>query len=79
MCQRGGRVCHLEDCEHALADVVEVGDAVLRPLPVEVTHRALGTLVEPAARGGLLRHLSCTVSVYYHDGKPSVLPSITNI
>ena len=50
----------LEDSQHGLPDVVEVCDAVLRPLPVVVTDGAVGTLVEAPARCWLLRHLPCT-------------------
>ena len=47
----------LEDGQHGLADIVKVGDPVLRSLPVVVTDCTLGTLVETSARGWLVRHL----------------------
>ena len=47
----------LEDGQHGLADVVKVGDPVLRPLPVVITDCPLGTLIETSARGRLVRHL----------------------
>ena len=47
----------LEDGEHGLDEVVEVGDAVVGAGPVLAAHRALGAVVVAPARDGLLHHL----------------------
>ena len=47
----------LEDGQHGVEEVVEVGDAVVWSLPILPTLRAVGAVVGAPTRDGLLHHL----------------------
>ncbi len=60
----------LEDCEHGIDDVVERGDAVVRPLPLLEANGDFRIAAEAAGRGhgrvvGVARHLDAAFGHHF--------------